>query len=446
MPCRAVVSLRMERSSLARILRVAEYFYAALALFALTQGPVYQLWKASSGWLETSPEPSIPHAYFATFVAVQMPALMLAFRGIRTSFFTQSSSLLLGLLVGWLSVTVAWSTLARHSLPEAVALVCTTVFGVYLVTRFSWAERWRIIAAAMSFGLACSLFAIRREWKGAVNVKGDYWIGIYFNRNSLAPVAAIAFISAVAVVLTTPRVVRSKEVVTIGLGVVLALVAAFMLWRSESQTSPAALLVACACVILWWIIRRVSSGMMLTKSWWSPMVMSLMIIAVAVVVFLRSASDVSVASAETATFNSRGALWSMSWSAVQLKPWQGWGWLAAWHTPEFFVQGMWWIIWDTTWSHNGYHDVLLGGGVLAGALFVLYIVTSVRGIEKLDLSESSIRLLTAGFVLAAATQESFFIGSHFLWALLVASLCVVEPRDVALVEQQYPAKTSATTA
>ena len=164
----------MERSSLARILRVAEYFYAALALFALTQGPVYQLWKASSGWLETSPEPSIPHAYFATFVAVQMPALMLAFRGIRTSFFTQSSSLLLGLLVGWLSVTVAWSTLARHSLPEAVALVCTTVFGVYLVTRFSWAERWRIIAAAMSFGLACSLFAIRREWKGAVNVKGDY--------------------------------------------------------------------------------------------------------------------------------------------------------------------------------------------------------------------------------------------------------------------------------
>ena len=434
----------MERSSLARILRVAEYLYAALALFALTQGPVYQLWRASSGWLETSPEPSIPHAYFATFIAVQLPALMLVFRGIRSSFFTHSSSLLLSLLVGWLSATVAWSTLARHSLPEAVALVCTTVFGVYLVARFSWVERWRIIAAAMSFGLASSLFAIRREWKGAVNIKGDYWIGIYFNRNSLAPVAAIAFISAVAVILTTPRIVRSKEVVTIGLGVSLALVAAFMLWRSESQTSPAALLVASACVILWWIIRRVSSVMMLTKSWWSPMMMSMTIIAVAVAVFLRSASDVSVASAETATFNSRGALWSMSWSAIQLKPWQGWGWLAAWHTPEFFVQGKWWAIWDTTWSHNGYHDVLLGGGVPAGVLFMLYVVSSARNLDKLAFGEASVRLLTVAFVLAAATQESFFIGSHFLWALLVASFCVVDARDIGLIEQQDSAEMSTT--
>jgi hypothetical protein len=43
----------------------------------------------------------------------------------------------------------------------------------------------------------------------------------------------------------------------------------------------------------------------------------------------------------------------------------------------------------------------------------------------------------AVFVLAAATQESFFVGSHFLWALLVASLAVARD-DVASVDEQNP--------
>jgi len=34
----------------------------------------------------------------------------------------------------------------------------------------------------------------------------------------------------------------------------------------------------------------------------------------------------------------------------------------------------------------------------------------------------SLDMLLAAFVVVAATQESFFVGSHFLWALLVAAL------------------------
>jgi len=55
-----------------------EFVYAVIALFALAQGPVYRLWSGSAESLVVSAKTSLPHVYFATFVAVQPPALIVA--------------------------------------------------------------------------------------------------------------------------------------------------------------------------------------------------------------------------------------------------------------------------------------------------------------------------------------------------------------------------------
>jgi len=81
----------------------------------------------------------------------------------------------------WLGLSVFWSTLARHSLPEFVSLLLTTSCGVYLAVSFRPAVYWRIVAGAMSLGLAISLIAVQRGWEGAVNSEDGHWIGIYFN-------------------------------------------------------------------------------------------------------------------------------------------------------------------------------------------------------------------------------------------------------------------------
>jgi O-antigen ligase len=120
-----------------------------------------------------------------------------------------------------------------------------------------------------------------------------------------------------------------------------------------------------------------------------------------------------------------------------MRPWHGWGWLSAWHTPEFFRQGVWWAAWDTTWAHSGYFDLLLGGGVPAAALFAAFVATAARGFDNGSWNESAMRLVIAVFVLAAATQESCFIGSHFLWALLVAVMCGTGRRDQSSVDEEH---------
>jgi O-antigen ligase len=140
-------------------------------------------------------------------------------------------------------------------------------------------------------------------------------------------------------------------------------------------------------------------------------------------VSLRVFGGLSTVSAELFTFNSRGGVWAQNWTGFLEKPFHGWGWMAARRTPSFFRQGVWWAAFDTEWAHNGYHDLLLGGGVLAVVLFAAVVWCGMREIgSQASLREAVPSFLVVAFVLTAATQESFFIGTHFLWALLIAGL------------------------
>ena len=413
----------MSRITARHGVRTTEFVYAALALFALTQGPVYRLWSESGEFQQFIALPAIGQAYFATFVLVQLPGCLLWFRSATERNLREPRMWMLIGLLAWLGASVVWSTFARHSVSEFIALATTTGFGLYLATRFTMRDLWRIVAVAMAFGLALSLLAIQRDWQLAVDAQDDYWIGIYYNRNSLAPVAAMALLAFIGMIFTTLRR-RTIDVAVLAAGVALAGVAALVLWRAQSRTSPLALGVASGAFVLWLIVRLIIQRVSVARRWHNvaaPIVMT--ISAVVVFVGLRTVEGLASVSGETATFNSRSGLWAQNWAGFLEKPWQGWGWMAARRTPQFDRVGVWWAAIDTEWSHSGYHDLLLGGGVLAGILFVGVVVLGVRNLDQIaNVRVATPRFLVIGFVLAAATQESFFIGSHFLWAMLIAAL------------------------
>ena len=413
----------MSRISARHVVRATEFVYAALALFALTQGPVYRLWSDSGEYQQFIALPAIGQAYFATFVLVQLPGCLLWFRSVTERNIQEPRMWMLVGLLAWLGVSVVWSTFARHSVSEFIALAMTTGFGLYFATRFAMRELWRIVAAAMALGLAMSLLAIQRDWQLAVDAQDEYWIGIYYNRNSLAPVAAMALLAFIGVAFTTLRR-RTIDVAVLAAGVALAGVAVLVLWRAESRTSPLALGVASGALVLWLLVRLITQRISVARRWHNlaaPIAVTLS--AVVVLVALRSVGGLASVSGETATFNSRSGLWAQSWAGFLEKPWQGWGWMAARRTLDFDRVGVWWAAIDTEWSHNGYHDLLLGGGVLAGILFFGVVVFGARNLDQIaNVRVATPRFLVIGFVLAAATQESFFIGSHFLWAMLIAAL------------------------
>jgi hypothetical protein len=415
----------MKRWSSAQMLRSSEFVYATLALFALTQGPVLRLWSQSAVLAGELPNPSIPHVQFSTYVALQLPALALLVRRISSQWLRERANVALFAFIGWLGATVMWSSFARHSLPEFVALTLTTAFGLYLATSFSWKQLWWLIASAMALGVGISWVAIMRLWAGAVNFQEDYWVGIYYNRNSLAPVAATAIIAAVALALNAPKSSKVAFVISTLSALALAVFAGIELWRSESQTSPAALAIsALACIM--WLVLYVVALKVRPLARIGSFASTITLIVTALAVFFALRQEIGVGGVETATtaFNQRSGLWTLSWDGFLRKPWHGWGWMAAWRDPQFLLSSSepTWMAWGLEWSHSGYHDVLLGGGVPAVVLFAAYLWFASQRIANSDLRTGAAQMLIVVYVLAAATQESFFIGSHFLWALLVTFL------------------------
>ena len=175
------------------ILRWCEYVYVVVLLFALTQGPVLSIWFASS---LAVPSGAVS-AQLLTFVAVQVPALiLLGYRRIpRSSLFGPVG--LLGLFCGWMWLSTAWATLGQHTIVEATTLCVTFLTGVYLARSFSLLEQLVLVVVAMQPGLLWSRYAIANSWSNSVDQNGN-WVGIYFNRNSLAPVAMVSCLAASA--------------------------------------------------------------------------------------------------------------------------------------------------------------------------------------------------------------------------------------------------------
>lgn len=415
----------MQRWSRASAVGALEAIYATVVLFALTQGPVYRLWSESVAVGGEEEIPNAIHVHFASFLLLQLPALMLLARRTTREWISVRALQCLFLLLGWLMVCAAFSTLARKSIPDITALVVTSLFGLYLARSFCARTLWLIVAGAMAGGVAISTLAAYRLWDGAVNLQQDYWIGIYFNRNSLAPVAAMALVGCVGVVATW-RWRNDVKSWLMGLLVVIAVILGVQaLAQSRSRTSVAALAIAVGLVLSWWLplmLSNRSARLSSFRRWILPvMVLSF---GVALWAGFQFFADLTDFDREVTSFNSRGALWSHAWSGVLAKPVMGWGWLAAWHVREFWDQGQWWSVWgENDWSHSGYFDMMLGGGFPAIMLLTVFVLIAAAKLGvAMPVRVAAGRVLLVGFVLVAATQESFFVGSHFMWALLVAML------------------------
>jgi O-antigen ligase len=408
--------------SIRPILRWTEYAYAATLLFFLTQGPVLSMWFASE---QQNVRPALA-PQLATYFVVQIPALVLVSRQKFTLRDLQGPLGLLALLCIWLTATTLWATNGQHSAVESVSLMTTFVCGVYFAKRFTLIEKLTVIVVAMQPGLLLSRYAIANDWNMSQSSEG-FWVGIYFNRNSLAPVAMVSVISALAllyvVYLTKTDGFRIfklcilADIMIFGFVVVL---------RTHSNTPIGGLIAFGAVILFWEALRHSSLKSYLgnTKQTRSVYAVFIALVTIGSWFAIQFQSKVLQAFGETATFNGRSEIWKYSWNGFLEKPLLGWGWLSAWRSWAFMKMDLWWTVEGVMWSHNAYLDVLLGGGVLAVGIFAAAVIWGVYRLVPTDIENpiGSWSIAFVFFYLAMCTQESFIIGNHFLWMLFVAVL------------------------
>ena len=400
-----------------------EYFYVVVLLGLLTQGPVLKIWEAS-GQIDAG---IISNTKFATYLLVQVPAVVLLFRrGIPASLLKGPVGVLL-IFCAWMFLSTFWSTFSSYSLVESFTLTVTCLAGLYIARSFTLLQQLTLFLIAMQPGLLISWYAVRNNWSGSVNFDENYWIGIYFNRNSLAPPAALGLLAAGALgwilINRKPKywflsTVILVDVMILDLG---------LLIRSKSSTSLGAIAVFIVVWGFWTAIRWSNRRRSFTSDQLTQQIYPIFLFALTLLIWLsfKFQARLSQIFSSEIDFNGRTLLWRFSWDGFLDRPMIGWGWFSAWNTPNFFHEReFWWALTSTTWSHSAVMDVLLGGGVVGAGLLILAIVWS--GARQLD----RVFTQTAGqwtfaatwFVIAASTQESFIVGNHFLWLLLVASM------------------------
>ena len=399
-----------------------ELVYAIGLIFTLTQGPVYKIWRTAEFY---TPVPINP-TWQATFLAVQIPALMLlARRGLRKEFVWGPFIPLAGLL-GWMLLSVTWTNLSRYASIDALALTVTAGAGLYVGSRFSSRQLVVVVSIAMQIGVALSYVAVQRSWTESIDPEGN-WTGIYFNRNSLGPVAMLGLVTscAIAVSLWRSRSNLVRVLLLIVSCAVLVLDAVVYL-RSGSSTSIAAAVVGLLTVGVWLVVgrwqHRTNAPIKAIQQVVYPAFVSFVLL-IAWVGF-RYQTEIVSWFGKADFFNGRSALWHFSWTGFLERPIVGWGWRAAWSTPEFLKRDLWWTTAGAAWSHNGFLEVLLGGGIVGGVLFGAYVLWSGQRVIAtiVSIPSETWRVGMAMFILVACTQEVFIIGNHFLWLLLVAVL------------------------
>jgi O-antigen ligase len=297
---------------------------------------------------------------------------------------------------------------------------------VYFAKRFTLIEKLTIAVVAMQPGLVLSRYAIAQNWELSKSAEG-HWVGIYFNRNSLAPVAIVSFVCALTLVfvvfLNKNDKFRFYKLCMLANIVLFALV---VVARTRSNTPFGGLIAFVGIFMFWELLRRSSLRRFLQQDKHIRSVVAIFIALVALCSWLaiQFQSKVLGLFGETVSFNGRSEIWKYSWNGFLDRPFQGWGWLSAWRSWAFMRMDLWWTVEGVSWSHNAFLDVLLGGGVFAVGLLIAAIVWGVYRLTPTD-TGNPIESWSVSFVfffLAMCTQESFIIGNHFLWLLFVAVL------------------------
>lgn len=416
-----VVQLLQTNSS--RLMHWLEYTYVVILLGTLTQGPVNKIWEGSG---QVDPR-AIEITKFATYILIQAPAVfMLVRRGISKNLLKGPIGVLL-LFVGWMLFSTIWATSSSNTVFESVTLVLTCSVGLYVARSFRLIEQLGLFFVAMQPGLIFSWYAVRQNWSGSVQPEDGDWVGIYFNRNSLAPPAALGLLAASAL-LWIVLVRRPKWWIAFAL-ILLATTFfdSYLLVRSGSLTSVGAIIVFGLVWLFWTVIRWWQRHQNISLRQMLRVVYTSFLFGTVFLTWLgfRFQSTLLERLGREIDFNGREVLWRFSWSGFKDRPIIGWGWMSAWRTQAFFRdREFWWALTNNYWSHSAMMDVLLGGGIIGTALLLVAIVWS--GARQLGSVCSEISgqwaFAATWFVIAASTQESFVIGNHFMLVLLVSSM------------------------
>lgn len=393
-------------------LRVFERCFAVLALF-LASAALFPLVRGGGNTTLIRELPNDPRLGALQLGVYLTAALLVLRRRVLLIKLFSRNKLLFG-LVALACASITWSNDSGTTTHNAIALVMTTVLGVYLATAF-WPSELASLVSWFLLGLVLlsGAFALLVPQYGLDHIRGEAWRGIFTTKNELGRIAVLAC------------AVWLLRALTKSGSVVLALAAAgacgYVLARSGSKTGLVVFVLLAIFLALLPALRAHSSIAVPTAA----------LLAGTGLVganWLMGHADAAVMTVGgDSTFTGRSEIWAAVWSSISAHPMFGYGFGAFWRG----VDGPSWEVWAATGAtpphaHNGLLDLWLDlgglGVVLMIGTFVVAVGRAGRVLRREWSFESAFPALFLAFLFMFNVTESALLKQHSLfWLLLVVT-------------------------
>ena len=392
-------------------------------LFVLTKGPLFWLRRDRAPldgdfiddvWVQT------------TFVAISASIIATAWPWRRRLVEDRTTAWTLGCLLAVIMASTIWSEWWGRTIEQSVMMILGTaacaLIGVSLRTR-----TWTVLLwAALHSGVALSLFARQRNWPGAYDINGDL-AGVYFNRNSLGPVAVLGVVTCGVLgiwVVTAGLALAWKVLATTGLGMLIVIDARVAAWSGSLSPVVAACIAVCVTGLL--MLCREGRRARSRRAFAAGLAVAA---GVAVAVVVAQRVDLFDGRQRLTTLSGRTEIWDVAVDAVGQRPVLGWGFMSLWRDDGFL-----WMLGERAVivreAHSGYVEVLLGAGLVGLMALFVFLGRAVYRVGTAVLARAPRDawwpFALVVYVLAVNLTESF-IGANLLpWSLLIVALFSVQ--------------------
>jgi exopolysaccharide production protein ExoQ len=318
---------------------------AILCLFLFSQGLVGPLFADPA-----NPDASVVLRLIWLPVYAITGALLIARPGASLETFGRNRLILA--LVSLTLVSVLWSVSPDTTLRRSFALIMTTLFGLWLASRWSWHELIVLIATMFSGLVVLStIMALAVPSLGVDHaVHAGAWKGIWWEKNTLGAMMAWGTLSFCAAAMID----RKRAMFWAG----------FALWASALvllSTSKTAL-------IAWMIGPAGLIGIILCRQGFgfATLMIFLLVTLFSTIglVLLIAPVEALQALGRDATLTGRTDIWGVLVNQALEAPWTGFGYKAYWVAedgPVFWVRQS--TGWDVPTAHNGWIELALAIGI-----------------------------------------------------------------------------------
>jgi exopolysaccharide production protein ExoQ len=386
-----------------KFLHKIEYLFTVISLFLYTSGPIYFILPTFN--LSFLAEPVMLTVYFIT--------LTLMLQRWKLSFWVLRKEFLLIFLMLFCASSVLWSSSPEITLVRYIALLGTTLFGVYLSVRYTLESQLKILWLTLSIAsLASILVVITLPGLGISGAEVDYgWRGIYNQKNEFG--ALMAFYGIVSLLNY-----KGKNRYKFFFLATTAL-AFFLVMMSRSTT---ALLVLTIGIVVVFVTRLLRVP---PKTFAFSVLLFLLISFILLVIVFVSQDQILTMLGKDPTLTGRTILWDWVIQYITKKIWLGYGFSAFWGVESSLIWHQ--MDYEAPHAHNGLLDLWLQLGFWGFIIYLLIVVKYFLGAIKLvRKSRLFYTLFPLIFLLFSAFinySESFILRQNSLyWVLFVSCI------------------------